>query len=286
MAALNSGVEHASARLFWHVLAETLGRGGAQCRPLLPCSGLSETFVEPALDTLRKACAEVRFSTRLRALELTADRVTRLAFETETVTLGATDDLVLAVPATIAARMVPELVVPDAFSPIVNAHFRCSAPPGAPLFIGIVGGTAQWVFRKRSVLSVTVSAADRIVDRSAAALQEILWRDVAAAYRLPPVPVPAARIVKERRATFLASPEQLRRRPAPVTRWSNLVLAGDYMATGLPATIEGAIRSGLSAARIVTAGRRPEAAPLPKNVARPRLARPRDWKRQQRHQYR
>ena len=71
------------------------------------------------------------------------------------------------------------------------------------------------------------------------------------AYQLPRNPVPPARIVKERRATFRASPEQLRRRPGPQTGWKNLILAGDYVDTGLPATIEGAIRSGFAAARQV-----------------------------------
>jgi len=75
------------------------------------------------------------------------------------------------------------------------------------------------------------------------------------AFQLPRDPVPPARIVKERRATFLASPEQLRRRPGPQTPWKNLVLAGDYVDTGLPATIEGAIRSGFAAAREVLARR-------------------------------
>ena len=71
------------------------------------------------------------------------------------------------------------------------------------------------------------------------------------AFRLPRDPVPPARIVKERRATFLASPEQLRRRPGLQTSWQNLLLAGDYVDTGLPATIEGAIRSGFAAAQLV-----------------------------------
>ncbi len=248
VAALNTGVERASARLFWRILSETLGRGGAACRPLLPQDGLSETFVDPALATLRARGAEIHFGARLRALEFAADRVAALAFDAQPVTLDQGDCLVLAVPALIAARLVPALTVPDAFSPIVNAHFRCVPPAGSPLFVGVVGGTAEWIFRKREVLSVTVSAADRIVDCPADALRETLWRDVASAYGLPAVPVPATRIVKERRATFLASPEQMRRRPAAATRWRNLFIAGDYTDTGLPATIEGAIGSGLHAA--------------------------------------
>jgi uncharacterized protein with NAD-binding domain and iron-sulfur cluster len=114
--------------------------------------------------------------------------------------------------------------------------------------MGLVGGAAEWVFRKHEVVSVTVSAADSLVDRPADELATTLWRDVAAAYRLPEQPVPTCRIVKERRATFRATPAQLRKRPTTKTRWNNLLLAGDYVDTGLPATIEGAIRSGLAAA--------------------------------------
>jgi hypothetical protein len=161
------------------------------------------------------------------------------------------------VPAITAARLVPGLAVPEDHAPIVNAHFRCPAPPDAPLFAGLVGGTAEWVFRKREIISVTVSAADRLVDEPAEALREALWRDVAAAYRIPPAPAPPARIVKERRATFRATPAQLERRPAAATRWNNLHLAGDYVDNGLPATIEGAIRSGFAAAGRVGRNRNP-----------------------------
>jgi hydroxysqualene dehydroxylase len=251
VAALNTGVEQASARLFGTVLTQTLGRGGAACQPLVPRGGLSETFVDPALATLRACGGEIRFGARLKGLCFEAERVCELIFDEGAVGLGAGDTVVLAVPAAVAGRLVPGLEVPDAFAPIVNAHFRCPAPEGAPLFLGIVGGTAEWVFRKREVVSVTVSAADRIADQPAEVLRDLLWRDVALAYGMASAPVPPARIVKERRATFLASPEQLRRRPLAVTRWRNLLLAGDYCATGLPATIEGAIRSGFAAAACV-----------------------------------
>ncbi len=63
--------------------------------------------------------------------------------------------------------------------------------------------------------------------------------------------LPKWQLVRERRATFAATPEQNARRPGPQTRWSNLVLAGDWTDTGLPATIEGALRSGEVAASLV-----------------------------------
>ncbi len=248
VAALNTGVADASARLLWRVLAETIGRGAASCRPMLARDGLSESLVDPALSFLSGSGAEVRFGSRLRALDFADGCVSGLLFEQSALVLRPEDSVILAVPAAVAARIVPGLIVPDDYAPIVNAHFRCGLPPGGLLFAGIIGGTAEWVFRKREVVSVTVSAADRIVARSADELRETLWRDVTLAFGLPAGATPPARIVKERRATFRATPAQEMRRPAAGTAWPNLHLAGDYVDTGLPATIEGAIRSGFAAA--------------------------------------
>jgi uncharacterized protein with NAD-binding domain and iron-sulfur cluster len=79
-----------------------------------------------------------------------------------------------------------------------------------------------------------------------------LWRDVAALTNLPDS-LPSWRIIKEKRATFAATPEEAARRPTTTTAWRNLLLAGDYVKTGLPATIEGAVRSGDAAAEIALA---------------------------------
>jgi uncharacterized protein with NAD-binding domain and iron-sulfur cluster len=68
---------------------------------------------------------------------------------------------------------------------------------------------------------------------------------------LPKDPLPPWQIVRERRATFAATPEQDGKRPGAATSWRNLVLAGDWTNTGLPATIEGAIRSGNRAAALI-----------------------------------
>lgn len=258
VAALNTAAETGSAALFAQVVAETLGRGGAACRPLVPREGLSESFVDPALTVLLKAGAEIRFGARLRGLELSGNRLVRLDFEGGAVMPEDGDDIVLAVPGAVAGRLVPGLVVPDDYAPIVNAHYRVAAPPETPPFTGIVGGTAEWVFSKREVLSVTVSAADALADRPAEELAARLWADVARVCALPAAPMPPTRIVKERRATFRATPAQVRRRPRAATHWNNLVLAGDYVDTGLPATIEGAIRSGFAAAELIAGRTRAE----------------------------
>jgi len=251
VAALNTGPDEASASLLARVVAESFARGGAACRPLVPNEGLSESLVEPALAHLRRRGAELRFGARLRALETGDARVTALGFDRGNEILGGDAAVVLAVTAPVAARLVPGLVVPDEFRAIVNAHYRIAVPAATPLFVGIIGGTAEWVFRKRAVLSVTVSDADRLLDTSADELALLLWRDVEQAYGLPAQDVPPAQILKERRATFAATPAQDARRPPPRTRWDNLALAGDWTKTSLPATVEGAIRSGFGAAELL-----------------------------------
>jgi squalene-associated FAD-dependent desaturase len=251
VAALNTETEAGSARLFGAVLRETLGAGGAACIPLMPREGLSESLVDPAIAKLRMTGGEIRTGSRLRAIGFDADRLATLDFEGMAEIVKPGEAVVLAVPAPIAARLVPDLVAPDEFRAIVNAHYRIALRGDAPWFVGLVGGVAEWVFRKHDVLSVTVSAADRLIDRSAEELAPLLWADVAAAFELQPDPMPPYQIVKEKRATFAATPAQLARRPAAATRWGNLVLAGDWTETGLPATIEGAIRSGFKAAEVL-----------------------------------
>lgn len=99
---------------------------------------------------------------------------------------------------------------------------------------------------------MTVSAAGCVVDRLAEELAGEIWPEVCAAAGLA-WKMPAVRVVKERRATFAATPAQERLRPGARTALANLVLAGDWTATGLPATIEGAIRSGFRAAGMLGA---------------------------------
>jgi hypothetical protein len=111
----------------------------------------------------------------------------------------------------------------------------------------VVNGTAEWVFCFPQRISVTISAADRLLDVARETLAARLWEEVAAVTGIIGA-LPPWQIIKERRATFAALPSENARRPSCVTQWNNLMLAGDWTQTGLPATIEGAIRSGNRAA--------------------------------------
>ena len=177
------------------------------------------------------------------------DTVTGLDFGDGPERVHPGDQVVLAVPPWIAADLMPGLDVPTRFHAIVNGHFRVAPPPGTPLMQGVIGGMAEWIFAFPDRIAVTVSAADALAAEPREAIAGKLWADVARVLGLPPE-LPPWQIVKEQRATFAATPEQDALRPGAETALANLVLAGDWTQTGLPATIEGAVRSGQHAAAL------------------------------------
>jgi squalene-associated FAD-dependent desaturase len=248
---LNTPPEEGAADLAGAVMRETFAKGGRSIHPRVAAPSLAAAFVDPAVERLNRSGVDVRLGRRLVALKLGDGKVAGLTFADGEQELGARDSVVLAVPPWTAQELLPGLVVPDSFCAIVNAHFKLAPSRELPLLVGLIGGTAEWVFAFPDRLSVTVSAADRLVDTDPEALAQLLWRDVAAVHALGGTP-PPCRIVKEKRATFAATPAQDARRPPPSTQWSNLFLAGDWTDTGLPATIEGALRSGERAAALAS----------------------------------
>jgi hydroxysqualene dehydroxylase len=254
VAVLNTSAAEGAAKLLWPVMTETLGRGEAAARPCIARDGLSKAFVDPALTWLAARGASVRFNDRLRAIRIEGNRAAGLSFGDGEVALAPDDRVVLAVTPPVAEALLPSLKVPDDFRPIVNLHYKLAAPatlPGGLPLVGLVGGTAQWLFVRGNILSVTISAGEREVDEPAEKLIDIVWRDIARALALGDAPPPPCRVVKEKRATFAQTPAQLAKRPKADAGHANLVLAGDWTDTGLPATIEGAIRSGEIAVKIL-----------------------------------
>jgi hydroxysqualene dehydroxylase len=249
LAGLNTDPAEGSAALAAGLMRETLGAGGRACHPLIAARGLSRTFVDPALAFLVARSGAIRLGDRLREIRFAGRRAVALEFENRSVRLGQDAAAVIAVPPLAARELIPGLETPDEFRAIVNAHFRVAPPPGQPAILGIVNGMSEWLFAYPDRLSVTISNADRLIDRPREELAAWIWREAAALSGLP-AELPPWRIVKEKRATFAGTPAQNARRPPSRTRWDNVALAGDWIQTGLPATIEGAVRSGYNAASI------------------------------------
>jgi len=175
----------------------------------------------------------------------------------------------LAVPAAKAVRILPEahrrpleaLCGPQsAASPIVSIHLWFEQDFMEHQFFGLVGRRVQWVFKRQrstpgsrgSLLSTVISAAYDTVGLGTKELVRIALEDLQSVYG-PALPKPFHSIViKEKKATISLTPALESVRPGAQTGVPNLFLAGDWTATGYPATIEGAIISGEKAGDLAT----------------------------------
>jgi len=264
VAALNESIDVASAPPFARVLTEMLGHNERDASIGLPLTPLDEMYALPARDYIERHGGEVRTTSPARlgcGADLSGPRVT-VRHETFTA-----PSIICAVPwyALSEAFIDP----PSSLRPTLQAADRTAASPiltvnlwfdrivTEHVLVGLPGRTMQWVFDKRRVfgeqashLSLVSSGADTVVSLSNEELIELARREVNDA-------IPAARaavlrravVVREKRATFSVAPGQP---PRPPTRTSvpGLFLAGDWIDTGLPATIESAVRSGHMAASL------------------------------------
>ena len=259
LAALNVDPPEGSAGLAGAIVRETLLAGGQACRPLIARDGLSAVLIEPAVKFLQERGHSVQLGHELRAFTSSDGRIDALNFgDEDVIRIGPDDAVVMTVPPRAALSLLPGLKTPNKFRAIVNAHFRIDPPPDAVPILGVVGGLVEWLFAFPNRLSVTISNSDRLVNMPREEVAQAIWRDVCKAVGATgelrtelPKELPPWQIVRERRATFAATPEQNSLRPGPVTALKNLFLAGDWTDTGLPATIEGSVRSGDRAADLV-----------------------------------
>ena len=249
LATLNHDPPQASARLAATLLRETVAAGGRTCRPLIAQEGLSGAFVDPALEWLNSHGADVRFGHELHRIAFKDGRAATLDFGADQIELGPDEAVVLAVPPNLAARLLPGLTVPSEFRAIANVHFRVAGEAHVPAMTGVVHGLTQWLFAYPGRLSVTISSADALMQMPREELARKVWSEVARVAGLSEA-LPPWQVVRERRATIAADPRTEALRPPAKTAWANLFLAGDWTDTGLPPTIESAIRSGERAAQL------------------------------------
>jgi squalene-associated FAD-dependent desaturase len=253
-AVLNTDANEGSAALIWTMLSKTLLKGSDASRPMLTRAGLSASLIDPAISFLTANKSDIQFSMKLQSVSKNTNKLKTINFNKRAITLKTNDAVILALPPNIISRLIPDIITPKDTNAIVNVHFRLDERPTLPNdapFIGIIGGVAQWLFKHDDVYSVTVSAADKFSNKSNEEIAKIIWKEVAKVIDNNREKLPLFRIIREKRATFAQTPEEIKRRPDSRTNWKNLYLAGDWTNTGLPATIESAIVSGQKVAEIL-----------------------------------
>ena len=246
-AIMNAAPEETAARAFLTVMG-TLALGGQDAiRPFVARDNLAHALIDPALAAIERLGGEVRFHDPLLVIEPRDGTIIAAQFRSGTAALGPGDALVLALPPW-ALDMLPAASPAPAYvaRAILCAHY--AVPPGMGFpdnarMMGVIGGTTQWMTLAKSTLSVTVSAAETLMDRDAGEIAEMLWHEVSAALGRRGTPVPPWRVIKERRATADVAGQY-----GPRSQYHNLFIAGGWTDGRYPDTIEAAVASGRRAA--------------------------------------
>lgn len=247
VATLNTMSDQASAKQFARMMRVAVTMGLSALKPWIFPQGLSAALVEPAVATLKNAGGILHFNRRLKAVS-----ASELRFEGQTIHLMPEDKVIMALPPWATHDFFPHLPIMETEA-IINAHYRLnhSAVFDHGLkWMGATAGLAQWLSIRGDVVSVTLSAANNYADVSNEQLGTQIWAEIAPLLGAQSSPRPAYRIIRERRATIAHTPTQVPMRPLPCDVGGSIILAGDWLESPLPCTIEAAITSGLRAAEI------------------------------------
>ena len=265
LATLNTPLALASARLFARVLQRTFTGHRSHCDLLLPRAPLGALLPEPAAAFLAAHGGEVRLGCRARGLRLHDGRVAGVVLDDGGEVPA--DHVVLALPPhAVAAVLADQPALADVraragrldHQPIctVYLHYPEAVAIDGGLR-GVLGGTTQWLVDRRDAGSPGLVAAVVSADGPHMALDRdaLAGRVAAEAARIfPHWPAPrTSLVIREKRATFASSAGVEALRPGCTTPVPGCWLAGDWTATGLPATLEGAVASGVQSARAVAA---------------------------------
>jgi len=271
-AALNEHPGRASAALFLPVLRELFLGGAGGSRLGVPLVGLTDLYADPAAHYLRACGSEVRLRAQVRGLMFERGRCAGV-FLSDGARVPAPDVIVAVPPGELLEMLTPEVASEPFFarcsrletSPIVSIYLWFgSAITDLPL-AGLIGGQWQWIFSRRAFVggggagfgvTLVQSAARIFVEASRDSLVRRALDDL---HRFFPASRRAtlrhSLIIKEKRASIATLVGSQALRPTWRTPQPGLHLAGDWTATGLPATIEGAVISGHACARQVLGDR-------------------------------
>ncbi len=260
LAALNTPLDQASAQVFLNVLRDSFARTRADSDLLLPRHDLSTLLMEPLTQSVQKTGGNIRLGTSVTAVHIHtegfavhyADRVECFSHVIMAVSPFRAGELIATLPALIETAQQCDAYT---YQPIYTVYLQYLEAVRLPFpMIGLTSGHAQWVLDRgeldgqAGLLAVVISAEGRHQSLTQEALASEVAKELATAF--PTLPQPLwHKVIAEKRATFTCRPGL--QRPAQRTALPNFYLAGDYTAGEYPATIEGAVRSGVKCAHLI-----------------------------------
>jgi squalene-associated FAD-dependent desaturase len=251
--ALNTSIKKASAKTFSDILKKIFFRGNKNAAIVIPDKGLSRAFYWDAAAFFKKNNGAISFSEEV--IELLHDEKKITAIKTSKREITGFDFVVTAVPAYALHRMLPEFSFNGMenfeYSTIVNIYIWLKENKLAEKFYGLINSTVHWIFNHQDYITLVISDADYLSDIPKEEIFNSACEELCRFTGIDKNLIRNYKVIKEKRATFVPSKEILYKRPGAQSKFNNMFIAGDWVNTGLPSTIESAVKSGRIAAELV-----------------------------------
>ena len=251
--ALNTSLEKASAFIFYDILLEIFFKGNFSSTIILPKYGLSESLIDPAAGFITNNGGEMILSETVKEIVIENQKVKSL--KTDCNNYEDFDFVISAIPLYALQKILPAknlgIAINLEYSTILNVHLWIENRSLKKSFYGFLGSALHWVFIKNDHINIVISNADYLADKSKEEILDFVLLELKEFVNIDNTNLKHYKIIKEKRATFIPSKEIINTRPDSKTLIENLFLAGDWINTGLPSTIESAARSGRIAAEFI-----------------------------------
>jgi len=251
--ALNTSLEKASASVFYDVLIAIFFKGNFASTIILPKYGLSKSIINPALLYIEKNGGEVILSEIVKEVVVKNQKV--VAIKSDKNIYDGFDFVICAIPLyaldKIISKETLDIDLELNYSTILNIHIWLSKDILQEKFYGLLDSPLHWVFVKDKHINIVISDADYLADKSKEEIYSFVFYELIQYTSILMEDIKRYKIIKEKRATFVPTIDILAKRPDSKSGIKNLFLAGDWTNTGLPSTIESAVKSGRIAAQHV-----------------------------------
>jgi hydroxysqualene dehydroxylase len=253
--ALNTNIKKASAKIFADILKKIFFRGNKASTIIIPKSGLTESFCNNSKIIIEEKGGTVSLLEPVLDFELSGEKIKSI--KTNKREISGFDFVVSAVPYFILKNIIKERKrildnIDFQYSTIVTIHIWLVKNNLQDDFYGLINSQVHWVFNHSSHLTLVISDADNLINTPKEVLFDLAAGQLEKYLRIGKEEITSYKVIKEKRATFIPSADILGKRPDSGTILKNFFLAGDWINTGLPSTIESAVKSGKMAADLIT----------------------------------
>jgi squalene-associated FAD-dependent desaturase len=248
--ALNTSIEKASAMTFRDILLKIFFRGNFASTIIFPKYGLSQSYVNNAVDFIERKKGKVELSSNAEELVVKENKIVEIKTSHKSYT--DFDFVISAIPFYSLLKLLPENIldrdIDFEYSSILNIHIWLKKNPFNESFYGLIDSPVHWIFNKDSHINLVISDANYLMEKSSEEIYEMCLRELKLFTIIAESDIQNYKVIKEKRATFIPTNKIINSRPSSRTKINNLFLAGDWIDTGLPSTLESAVKSGRMAA--------------------------------------